>query len=140
MVALWAQALAERELNRLPDAEHHLRAAIAVGEELDDRARVAQLTSALVSIVAARGRSDEALAIADVAIVMPIYAAREKPVEGVSARLIADADKKIEFIDRSNAEIFNELRRRLNPNDIFITMGAGDVHEIAEMLVRGPAA
>ena len=82
----------------------------------------------------------EALAIADVAIVTPIYAAREKPVEGVSARLIADADRKIEFIDRSNAEIFNELRRRLNPNDIFITMGAGDVHEIAEMLVRGPAA
>ena len=36
-----------------------------VGEELDDRARVAQLTSALVSVVAARGRSEEALAIAD---------------------------------------------------------------------------
>jgi len=65
LVALWAQALAERELNRLPDAELHLRAAIAVGEELADRARVAQLTSALVSVVAARGRSDEALAIAD---------------------------------------------------------------------------
>jgi UDP-N-acetylmuramate-alanine ligase len=29
------------------------------------------------------------------------------------------------------------MRRRLKPNDIFITMGAGDVHEIAEMLVRG---
>jgi len=32
------------------------------------------------------------------------------------------------------------MRRRLEPNDIFITMGAGDVHEIAEMLVRGAAA
>ena len=38
----------------------------------------------------------------------------------------------IEFLDRSNAEIVNEMRRRLRPNDIFITMGAGDVHEIAE--------
>ena len=28
-------------------------------------------------------------------------------------------------------------RRRLQPNDIFITMGAGDVHEVAEALVRG---
>jgi len=79
----------------------------------------------------------EALRGADVAIVAPIYAAREKPIDGISARLIADGAKGIEFIDRSNNEIFNEMRRRLKPNDIFITMGAGDVHEVAEMLVRG---
>ena len=80
-----------------------------------------------------------ALRTADVAMVSPIYAAREKPIDGVSARLIADAEEGVEFLDRSNGEIFNELRRRLGPNDIFITMGAGDVHEIAEMLVRGVA-
>lgn len=79
----------------------------------------------------------EALRIADVPIVAPIYAAREQPVEGVSARLIAEAGSGIEFLDRSNAQIVNELRRRLQPNDIFIAMGAGDVHEIAEQLVRG---
>ncbi|HYK05243.1 MAG TPA: UDP-N-acetylmuramate--L-alanine ligase [Thermoanaerobaculia bacterium] len=79
----------------------------------------------------------EALAIADVPIVSPIYAAREHPVEGVSARIIADAVKGIEFLDRSNSQIVNELRRRLEPTDIFIAMGAGDVHEIAEQLVRG---
>lgn len=79
----------------------------------------------------------EALAIADVSLVSPIYAAREKPVEGVSARLIAAGSPRIEFLDRSNAEIVNELRRRLGPNDLFITMGAGDVHEVAEMLVEG---
>jgi UDP-N-acetylmuramate--alanine ligase len=78
-----------------------------------------------------------ALRTADVAMVAPIYAAREKPIEGVSARMIAEAEQGIEFLDRSNSEIFNQLRRRLGPNDIFITMGAGDVHEIAEMLVRG---
>jgi UDP-N-acetylmuramate--alanine ligase len=81
-----------------------------------------------------------ALRTADVAMVTPIYAAREKPIEGVSARMIAEAEKGIEFLDRSNSEIFNEMRRRLGPNDIFITMGAGDVHEIAEMLVRGAAS
>ena len=79
----------------------------------------------------------EALAVADVPIVTPVYAAREQPVEGVSAKLIADAAKGVEFLDRSNSQIVNELRRRLKPNDIFITMGAGDVHEIAEQLVRG---
>lgn len=82
----------------------------------------------------------EALSIADVPIVSPIYAAREQPVEGVSARMIADAVKGIEFLDRSNSQIVNELRRRLKANDIFIAMGAGDVHEIAEQLVRGEEA
>jgi UDP-N-acetylmuramate--alanine ligase len=81
----------------------------------------------------------ESLRTADVAIVAPIYAAREQPLEGVSARLIAEATDGIEFLDRSNSEILNELRRRLQPNDVFITMGAGDVHEIAEALVEGAA-
>ncbi|HYH05847.1 MAG TPA: UDP-N-acetylmuramate--L-alanine ligase [Thermoanaerobaculia bacterium] len=82
----------------------------------------------------------EALRIADVPIVAPIYAAREHPVEGVSARIISDSVKGVEFLDRSNSQIVNELRRRLKPNDIFIAMGAGDVHEIAEQLVRGEGA
>ncbi len=79
----------------------------------------------------------EAMKLADVPIITPIYAARESPVEGVSARIISDSVPGIEFLDRSNAEIVNEMRRRLGPNDIFITMGAGDVHEIAEQLVEG---
>ena len=74
---------------------------------------------------------------ADVAFVAPIYAARETQIDGISSRMIADAANGIEFLDRSHIEIVNELRRRLQPNDVFIAMGAGDVHEIAEALVRG---
>jgi UDP-N-acetylmuramate--alanine ligase len=81
----------------------------------------------------------EALRVADVPIVAPIYAAREEPIDGLSARIISDSVPGIEFLDRSNAEIVIEMRRRLGPKDIFITMGAGDVHEIAEELVRGEA-
>ena len=81
----------------------------------------------------------EALRAADVPIVTPIYAARETPVDGLSARIIADSVPGIEFLDRSNSEIVNEMRRRLGANDLFIVMGAGDVHEIAEQLVRGEA-
>jgi UDP-N-acetylmuramate--alanine ligase len=81
----------------------------------------------------------ESLRGADVALVAPIYAARETPVEGISSRMIAERSEAIEFLDRSHMEIVNELRRRLQPNDIFIAMGAGDVHEIAEALVRGDA-
>ncbi len=79
----------------------------------------------------------DSLCGADVALVAPIYAAREAPIEGVSSRMIADSADGIEFLDRSHVEIVNELRRRLRPNDVFIAMGAGDVHEIAEELVRG---
>ncbi|HEU4886990.1 MAG TPA: UDP-N-acetylmuramate--L-alanine ligase [Thermoanaerobaculia bacterium] len=82
----------------------------------------------------------EALLVADVPIVTPIYAAREHPEEGVSAKLISDAVEGVEFLDRSHAQIINEMRRRLRPNDIFIVMGAGDVHEIAEEIVRGEDA
>ena len=74
---------------------------------------------------------------ADVALVAPIYAAREVAIEGISSRMIAESADGIEFLDRSHIEIVNELRRRLQPNDVFIAMGAGDVHEIAEALVRG---
>ncbi|HET7435147.1 MAG TPA: UDP-N-acetylmuramate--L-alanine ligase [Thermoanaerobaculia bacterium] len=81
----------------------------------------------------------EALRVADVSIVAPIYAAREEPLEGISARLIADVSG-VEFLDRSNSQIVNELRRRLKADDVFIAMGAGDVHEIAEQLVRGENA
>jgi UDP-N-acetylmuramate--alanine ligase len=78
----------------------------------------------------------EALALADVPIVAPIYAARETPVDGLSARIISESVPGIEFLDRSNPQIVNEMRRRLGPKDLFIVMGAGDVHEIAEELVR----
>jgi len=79
----------------------------------------------------------ESLRVADVAIVAPIYAAREQPIEGISARMIADAAEGVEFLERSNDEIVQELRHRLQPNDLFITLGAGDVHEIGEALVGG---
>lgn len=81
-----------------------------------------------------------ALRVADVALVSPIYAAREEPISGITARLIAEAAEGIEFIEKTNEEIAADMRNRLRANDVFITMGAGDVHTIAEALVTGGAA
>ncbi|MDQ6801653.1 MAG: UDP-N-acetylmuramate--L-alanine ligase [Acidobacteriota bacterium] len=78
----------------------------------------------------------EALTVADVALVSRIYAAREQPIEGISSRVIAEAVEGVEFIDGDNAAITAALRGRLKPNDLFVTLGAGDVHEISEALVR----
>jgi UDP-N-acetylmuramate--alanine ligase len=77
------------------------------------------------------------LRIADVALVAPIYAAREEPIPGVTAGLIASAAEGIEFLEKTNEQIVEEMRRRLQPNDLFITMGAGDVHQIGEALAGG---
>ena len=79
------------------------------------------------------------LRVADVALVSPIYAAREEPIHGITGRMIADAGEGIEFIDKPNDEIARELRGRLKANDLFITMGAGDVHTVSEALVGGAA-
>ena len=81
----------------------------------------------------------ESLLVADVAIVAPIYAAREKPIAGITSQLIADAAEGVEFLQRSNEQIVEEMRRRLESNDLFITLGAGDVHEISEALARANA-
>ena len=78
----------------------------------------------------------ESLRVADVALVAPIYAAREKPIGGITSKLIADAVEGVEFLEHSNEEIVTEMRRRLGSNDLFITLGAGDVSEISEALVR----
>src|SRR5439155_13004279 len=81
----------------------------------------------------------ESLKVADVPLLAPIYAARAKPIEGIIARLIAEAVEGIEFLEHNNAEIVEELRERLRPNDLFITLGAGDVHEISEALAEAGA-
>ncbi len=81
----------------------------------------------------------QALRVADVGLVAPVYAAREEPIEGVSSRLISESGEGVEFLDLDNEGIVAELRRRLRPNDLFIAMGAGDVHRIAEALVEGAA-
>src|SRR5450432_129679 len=82
----------------------------------------------------------ESLLVADVALVAPIYAAREEPIEGITGRLISEAVEGIEFLEHSNDDIVVEMRQRLQPNDLFITMGAGDVHRIGEALVQGGLA
>ena len=86
----------------------------------------------------------EALALADLALVSPIYAAREEPIEGVTASLIVDAAtthgaRNVQLVDRERAGIVAQLRETLRRGDIFVTMGAGDVHHVGEDLVGAPS-
>ena len=67
----------------------------------------------------------------DVLIITDIYAGREKPIPGITAELISNkalemGHKNVKFI-QNKENIPNKLLDIVNPNDIIITMGAGDI-------------
>lgn len=81
-----------------------------------------------------------ALLAADVAIVTDVYAAREARIKGVSGRLIVDAAKRdghpnVHFVS-GLCEASSLAVQECRPGDIVITMGAGDVGEIGEKILR----
>ncbi len=71
------------------------------------------------------------LLIADIIIITDIYPAREEPIAGVSARLIVDHLKKAKKENCIYIPDLNDLERELDkiiePNDLFITIGAGTI-------------
>ena len=75
----------------------------------------------------------------DVLIVAPIYAANEAPIEGVTAEKLAAAiaahgHEDITYIS-SKDQIVSYLIDIVRPNDIVITMGAGDIWEVGHKLL-----
>jgi len=76
------------------------------------------------------------LAAADLAIVMPIYPAREQPIPGVSADLIIQAgNSHLQYLsDLDQLEVYLELI--LQPGDLVITMGAGDIWKLHDRFVE----
>lgn len=82
----------------------------------------------------------EALKQADSVIVTEIYAAREKPVLGVSGSIIselinADYPSRAVFVPDKN-RIAEELLPMLREGDLVLVMGAGDIRASGEELLR----
>ncbi len=80
----------------------------------------------------------EALELADSVVLAPIYAAREKDPGDISsndiARLLEAKGKDVHSFN-SFGEIEDYLIENSCPNDLLITMGAGDVVNIGEFLL-----
>lgn len=79
-----------------------------------------------------------ALSLADEALILPIYAAREENISGVSHSKLADAING----ERKNAraiDTFEEaaslLKEQVTENDVVIVMGAGSITHMADMLI-----
>ncbi len=72
---------------------------------------------------------------ADQVYVMDIYAAGEKPIKGVSSKLIVDSLGKAGVpaaVYPGALEVMRQLRR----GDVVLTLGAGDVWKVGEDLLR----
>lgn len=72
----------------------------------------------------------ESLDMLDECILLEIYPAREKPIEGVNSQWLLDkmkiSDKKL----LSKKEVLEEIRR--NRKEVILTMGAGDIDSLIE--------
>jgi UDP-N-acetylmuramate--alanine ligase len=77
---------------------------------------------------------------ADVIIFAEIYAAREKNIYKISSKELAlktkeeYPDKEVFYIDDFQ-EISNFVNENANVNDLVITMGAGDIYKVSELIV-----
>lgn len=82
----------------------------------------------------------DALSLADNIIIAPIYKARaEKEEEGVTSEALVQALKE-KGKDAEHLETFDEiaqaLEKKTKESDVIITMGAGDIYKVADMLVK----
>ncbi len=74
----------------------------------------------------------------DTLLVMPIYAASEKPMPGVAAESLCESirshgHKDVTFV-AGQAEAIEALVQMLSPGDVLLTLGAGDVYQVGEAL------
>jgi UDP-N-acetylmuramate--alanine ligase len=77
---------------------------------------------------------------ADIVIITDIYAAREKPLRGVSGKMIADwltkmGKKEVHYV-KDLSLVIDHLSQIVQPGDMVITMGAGDIWKVSDQLVE----
>ena len=71
----------------------------------------------------------------DVLLLAEIFAAREKNTIGISSAALAERVEGAEFYP-TFPEVEEELKRKAQPGDIILTVGAGDVYKIGENIVE----
>jgi UDP-N-acetylmuramate--alanine ligase len=78
--------------------------------------------------------------LADILIVTDVYPAREEPIQGVTGELIVNAARQYGHKDAyylaEKKEVPAMLMKIAKPNDIVITMGAGDIWKSGEEFLK----
>jgi UDP-N-acetylmuramate--alanine ligase len=73
-------------------------------------------------------------------VLTDIYAAGEDPIPGVASEALYQALKRkghmeVELIADKN-QIVEQVAKKLNPGDVVLTLGAGDIYKVGEALVE----
>jgi UDP-N-acetylmuramate--alanine ligase len=80
-----------------------------------------------------------ALAMADLAVVTDVYAAREKPIRGVTGKIVAKAAKragvKVEWVPKRE-RLAGRLEKLVGEGDVVLTLGAGDITDVGRDLLE----
>ena len=74
------------------------------------------------------------LDLLDTAVIIPLYPAREEPMEGVSSEIIFDQMKLNDKHLASKEEVLEMLQNR--ESDVVLTMGAGDIDRMVKDIVE----
>ncbi len=77
-----------------------------------------------------------AFALADSVTILPIYAASEVPIPGITAELLVERipNTKAEFAPDFPAAVAQTMRKA-QPGDLVLTLGAGNVSQLAQLLL-----
>lgn len=85
----------------------------------------------------------KALQLADLVYVLPVYAASEDPIEGVSGATIVEAMEQNGSTEGWSLDDFETAHHvvgnALKEGDLLLTLGAGNVHEIGRKVIRDVA-
>ena len=81
-----------------------------------------------------------ALAAADLAVITDVYPAREQPIPNVTGELVVDAARRagadVTWIENRD-DLASRLAQMVRPGDAVLTLGAGDITQVAgELLLR----
>ena len=82
----------------------------------------------------------EALNESDIVFVTDVYPAREQPIAGISGEIICDALKKMNhqkvYYVAEKTNLSAEIEKILQPNDMVITIGAGDIFKVGNQIIE----
>src|SRR4029079_8804571 len=77
---------------------------------------------------------------ADVLLIADIYAASEDPIEGITSRALADlverfGHRHVEYVGPIGGAAAR-LKEIVEPGDLVLTLGAGNVHQAGDELLK----
>lgn len=79
----------------------------------------------------------KSLSAADKIYLLPVYAAREKTMKGVSSKLIYNLIKKDKCLVQNEDALYTDLKKSLKMGDRIVFQGAGDVTNMCDKFIKG---